>query len=60
MSFQGSIILGLGFTMEPKHATVLIAQDPRNANVLFPYLNGNDVNSRPGCSASRWAINFHD
>ena len=26
--------------------------------VLFPYLNGEDLNSRPDCSASRWVIDF--
>ena len=33
---------------------------PRNAEVLFPYLNGEDLNSRPDCSASRWVIDFND
>jgi hypothetical protein len=60
LSFQGSIVLGLGFTMEPERALELIAEDQRNAEVLFPYLNGQDLNSRPDCSASRWVINFHD
>ncbi|HWG99683.1 MAG TPA: SAM-dependent DNA methyltransferase [Pilimelia sp.] len=59
-AFQGSIILGQGFTMEPEPARQLIENDPRNADVLFPYLNGKDLNSRPDCSASRWVINFHD
>lgn len=31
-----------------------------NAEVLFPYLNGEDLNSRPDCSASRWVIDFND
>ncbi|GHJ54486.1 hypothetical protein Nm8I071_37930 [Nonomuraea sp. TT08I-71] len=57
-AFQGSIILGLGFTMEPDEAALLIAKDPRNRDVLFPFLNGQDLSSRPDCSASRWAINF--
>jgi hypothetical protein len=60
LSFQGSIVLGLGFTMEPDRARELMAEDPRNADVLFPYLNGQDLNSRPDSSASRWVINFHD
>jgi hypothetical protein len=60
ISFQGSIVLGLGFTMEPERAQELIARDPRNKDALFPYLNGQDLNSRPDCSASRWVINFHD
>ncbi|MDR0989957.1 MAG: hypothetical protein LBL92_01105 [Propionibacteriaceae bacterium] len=36
------------------------AADPRNAEVLFPYLNGEDLNSRPDASASRWVIDFND
>ncbi|MGN2640573.1 Eco57I restriction-modification methylase domain-containing protein [Nocardia takedensis] len=60
MSFQGANILGLGFTMEPSRARELIAADPRNSEVLFPYLNGQDLNNRPDCSGSRWVINFHD
>jgi len=37
-----------------------IAADPSNAEVLFPYLNGEDLNSRPDTSASRWVIDFND
>jgi hypothetical protein len=39
-------------------AAVWVAADPRNAEVLFPYLNGEDLNSRPDTSASRWVIDF--
>src|SRR6266511_5711144 len=37
-----------------------IRESPRNRKVLAPYLNGEDLNSRPDCSASRWVINFSD
>ncbi|MGW3467689.1 Eco57I restriction-modification methylase domain-containing protein [Saccharopolyspora sp. NPDC000995] len=60
MSFQGAIILGLGFTMPPEQAQELISKDPRNKEVLFPYLNGDDLNSDPGSRASRWVIDFND
>jgi hypothetical protein len=60
ISFIGSYVLGLGFTMSPERARELIVCDPRNKEVLFPYLNGQDLNSRPDCSGSRWVINFHD
>jgi hypothetical protein len=59
-SFQGSIVLGMGFVLEPEEAQALIARDPRNAEALFPYLNGEDLNSRPDQSPSRWVINFQD
>lgn len=59
-SFIGSYVLGMGFVLEPEEGQELIAKDPRNADVLFPYLNGEDLNSRPDQSASRWVINFRN
>lgn len=59
-SFIGSYVLGMGFTMSPEEAQTHIARDERNAEVLFPYLNGEDLNSHPQQQASRWAINFWD
>lgn len=59
-SFIGSYVLGLGFVLQPEEAQALIQKDPRNRDVLFPYLNGEDVNSRPDQSPSRWVINFFD
>lgn len=59
-SFIGSYVLGMGFTMMPEEAQALIAKDTRNKDVLFPYLNGEDLNSRPDQSPSRWVINFFD
>ncbi|MET9818231.1 DNA methyltransferase, partial [Streptomyces sp. NPDC006355] len=53
-SFIGSYVLGKGFILESEQAQELIERDPRNKDVLFPYLNGEDLNSRPDCSASRW------
>src|SRR5690606_5675116 len=51
---------GIGFVIEPEEAEELKREDPRNAEVLFPYLNGQDLNSSPAHEASRWAINFFD
>jgi len=59
-SFQGSILLGMGFTMSPEEARALIDKDPRNAEVLMPYLGGEDLNQSPTQTASRWVINFRD
>jgi hypothetical protein len=50
----------MGFVMTPEEAQTLIDENPRNREVLFPYLNGEDLNSRPDQSASRWVINFRD
>ncbi len=59
-SFQGSNVLGLGFTMPPEEAQLLIDKNSKNKDVLFPYLNGQDLNSNPDQSPSRWVINFKD
>jgi hypothetical protein len=59
-SFIGSYVLGMGFVLEPEQAQAMIARDPKNAAVLRPYLNGEDLNSRPDQSPSRWVINFWD
>ena len=58
LAFQGCIVLGEGFILDPEEARSWIDEDPRNAEVLFPYLDGKDLNSRPDASASRWVIDF--
>lgn len=59
-AFQGDIVRGMGFVLEPWEAEDLLARDPRNAECLFPYLNGEDLNSHPEQQPSRWVICFHD
>jgi hypothetical protein len=60
LSYQGSIILGSGFLMSPEEAGEFVRNNPNNAKVLFPYINGKDLNSHPKQAASRWVINFFD
>lgn len=57
-SFIGSYVLGEGFVLTSEKAQELIEQNPKNRDVVFPYLVGKDLNSRPDCSPSRWVINF--
>jgi len=67
-SFQGSIILGIGFTFDDTDkkgvATPiaemhrLIAERPENAEVIFPYIGGEEVNNSPTQSPHRFVINF--
>ena len=59
-AFQGSIILGMGFTLFKEEVEKMISTDPKNAEVLFPYINGKDLNSSPEQNPSRWVINFFD
>jgi hypothetical protein len=69
-SFQGSIVLGMGFTFDDtdKKGVAspladmdhLIAKDPRNADRIFPYLGGDEVNNSPTHAHHRYVINFED
>jgi hypothetical protein len=58
LAFSGSYIMGDGFLMKPEQALALISRRPETKQVLFPYLGGEDVTSRPDQSPSRWVINF--
>ena len=60
LAFQGTNVLGLGFTLTPDQATAMIDRDARYADVVQPYVIGKDLNQRPDTSASRWIINFRD
>jgi len=59
-SFIGSYVLGTGFILTAEIAEDLLVRNSRNKDVLFPYLNGDDLNSRVDQSPSRWVINFHN
>jgi hypothetical protein len=50
----------MGFVLEPDEATELIAQNPKNSDVVLPFLTGQDLNARVDQSASRWTIYFFD
>lgn len=60
VAFIGCVVLGMGFILQPDEATQLISDDQRNAEVTFPYLSGEDLNSRYDSSPSRWVIDFND
>jgi hypothetical protein len=67
-SFQGSIVLGMGFTFDDRDSKGiatplaemrrLIERDPRNSEVIFPYIGGDEVNDRPTHAHHRYVINF--
>lgn len=58
--FRGTEVRGEGFVLDAETATNLISIRSSNRNVIFPYLSGEDLNSRPDMSPGRWIINFHD
>jgi hypothetical protein len=59
-SFQGTIILGEGFVLSKEKAEELIERDPNNSEVLFEYLNGNELNNNVYQEPGRYVINFGD
>ncbi|MDV3000172.1 MAG: hypothetical protein N5P05_001778 [Chroococcopsis gigantea SAG 12.99] len=67
-SFIGSYVLGMGFTFDDSNPDAtpiaemekLIVKDPRNAERIFPYIGGEEVNSSPTHSHHRYVINFGD
>lgn len=60
ITFQGSIFLGDGFVMEIEQAQILIEKNPDLSKVLFPLLNGDDLNNQFRQAPARWIINFHN
>ena len=69
-SFVGSYVLGMGFTFDDtdKKGVAsplaemhrLIEQDPRNQEVIVPYIGGQEVNTSPTHAHHRYVINFRD
>ena len=57
-TFQGSIVLGMGFTLSPDERDALIARDVRNAERIFPYIGGEEVNTSSTHDFHRYVINF--
>ena len=70
-AFVGSYVLGMGFTFDDTAAAkgvassladmrALIAKDPRNAQRIFPYIGGEEVNTDPRHAHHRYVIDFAD
>jgi len=59
-TYKGSEMLAMGFSLSASRAEKMIAVDSKNKEVLFPYINGKDLNTNPKQKPSRWAINFFD
>lgn len=60
IAFQGSNVLGKGFTMSPQEAERLIMRNNSNSGALAPYINAKDICDSPSLSPSRWVINFQN
>jgi hypothetical protein len=68
--FKGSVLLGMGFTFDDTDKSgiasplslmrELIDREPRNAERIFPYIGGEEVNNSPRQANHRFAIDFGD
>lgn len=59
-AFMGTIVLGEGFVITHELASALVLANSRNAKVVHPYMNGDDLANRFDHSPSRSVINFGD
>ncbi len=59
-AFIGDYVRGIGFVVDADKAQRLLAEHGQNAECLFPYLTGEDLNTHPEQRPSRWIICFHD
>lgn len=70
LSYVGNYVLGMGFTFDDSDKKGmansiadmhrLLTRDPRNAELIFPYLGGEEINESPTQKAHRYVINFGD
>lgn len=60
MVSTGTYFLGDGFLLTHEAAQKLINIDSKNINVLFPIINGQEINNDPELKPGRTIINFFD
>lgn len=56
--YQGQTHGHEGFLLDSSEALLMIQSSKMDKDVLFPYLTGDDLLSRPGSSPSRYVIDF--
>jgi hypothetical protein len=70
-AFQGSIVLGMGFTFDDQAAAkgaasslkdmnLLVRKNALNADRIFPYIGGDEINTNPRQQHCRYVIDFAD
>jgi hypothetical protein len=71
IAFQGSIVLGMGFTFDDEAASKgvslsladmqrLITKNPRNRERIFPYIGGEEINGDPQHKHRRYVIRLEE
>ncbi len=57
-SFQGAIVLGMGFVITPDHRNTLVKRNRRNGERIFPYIGGDETITHPEQLFDRYVIHF--
>jgi hypothetical protein len=55
---RGIVVLGNGFLLDEAERLALLSDDPRNADVIKPYITGMDIVQGLGSQPSGWIISF--
>lgn len=58
LGFKGAEPGTMAFTMSPDEAHRMLEIDSTYSRVVKPFINGNDLNSSPTSSGSRWIVDF--
>ncbi len=58
LGFMGSNVLGSGFILDFEVSDKLIINNSKNSNVIYAFLNADDINNSPSQTPSRNIINF--
>jgi hypothetical protein len=58
VSFSGHYLMGQGFLVTPDEAETLIQKNQANADVIFDYIKGDELNNTPHQTIALKAINF--
>jgi len=58
LCFKGYDFGGEGFQLSSDEAAAMIEEDAKNADVLFPFLNGRELNTSPTLTGAGWVLNF--
>ncbi|MGY6217088.1 Eco57I restriction-modification methylase domain-containing protein [Methylolobus aquaticus] len=56
----GTFFMGNGFLLDHKSADEMLKKNPKLSEVIFPVINGSELNSEPEQSPGRQIINFFD
>jgi hypothetical protein len=58
LASTGTGVNGTGFILSPSEYSEMVKSDPRNGEIIQPFLTSEDINQSPDSRPSRYIINF--